>query len=168
MLIFPQNIKCTHILTFFFRINSFLANQQKGRGSHLKKEWGGLYYTWKRPLPKGLEVITALFLWRKGNNFNSGKVACWQGSQSHGSPKEVKRLVFKVIVQWKVKLMFTWIKLSSVILSGLSKYSGEMQKSRVVNFLSMLQASKCQVRLLAERANSLKYNEKVHIGYLII
>lgn len=41
MLIFPQDIKCTYILTFFFRINSFLANRQKGRGSHLKRGRGG-------------------------------------------------------------------------------------------------------------------------------
>jgi hypothetical protein len=39
-------------------------------------------------------VITAIFLCRKGNNSDSGKVACWQGSESHVSPKEVKRLVF--------------------------------------------------------------------------
>lgn len=34
--------------------------------------------------------------------------------------------------------------------------------------LSVLQASKCQLRLFAERANGVKYNEKVHVGYLFI
>lgn len=32
----------------------------------------------------------------------------------------------------------------------------------------MLQASKCQVRLFAERAYILKYDEKVHIEYLFV
>lgn len=32
----------------------------------------------------------------------------------------------------------------------------------------MLQAAKCQVRLFAERANILKYDEKVHIGYVFV
>lgn len=54
MLIFPQDIKCTHILTFFFRINSFLANRQKGRGSHLKKgaEGGTILYM-KKAIAEG-------------------------------------------------------------------------------------------------------------------
>lgn len=34
MLIFPQTMKCAYILTFFFRINNFLANKQKGKDIH--------------------------------------------------------------------------------------------------------------------------------------
>lgn len=30
----------------------------------------------KKAISKGLEVITAIFLCRKGNNLDSGKVAC--------------------------------------------------------------------------------------------
>lgn len=90
---FPQYMKCAYILTFFFRINNFWANKQKGRDIHLFFFFKHILYM-KKAITEGLEVITAIFLCRKGNNLDSGKVACWQGSQSHGSPKEVKRLVF--------------------------------------------------------------------------
>ena len=48
------------------------------------------------------------------------------------------------------------------------KITRKNTKNRVVKPLSMFQASKCQARLLAGKANSLRYNEKVHISYLFI
>jgi hypothetical protein len=66
-------MKCGNILTFFFRINNFCIAKQKGRGIHFLKKHIG-YMQW--PLLKGREVITAIFLCRKGNNSDSGKVAC--------------------------------------------------------------------------------------------
>lgn len=80
------------LISLHFSLGKTSFTQISKKEETLKKS---IFYTWKAPLLKQLEVITAIFLCRKGNNLDSGKVACWQGSQSHVGAKEVKRLTFE-------------------------------------------------------------------------